>query len=164
MNDLAVTFFNNLQLDYYVYLLKLSWPALSGLFVISSILVIRLVQSIKRIAEIRDAVKILKAVLRLMLTLPILIIYFHMFLMNYSDWMNQPAVITGVVESIDKESYSANEQSALTIRSGEERIVLFVDLSTGDSLKMGNEVEAAYLPDRKELFRCTVTQQAESVI
>jgi hypothetical protein len=155
------------HLDYYRYLFKISWPALGGLFVIYSLLGIRFIQAVKKNVSgkrtiLQDKLLIL---LRLFFTLIVLSIYTTMFVQSYGDWFYRPSVSRGVVQSIVKKQSATQEDYLLTLRSGEESITVSIGKGLHNHLLKDDLIEIAYLPRKKEVFRCTIlTRQAENVI
>lgn len=157
----------SMQIDYFEYLITISWPALCGLFLIYLFLGLRLIQAIKRTnAEKPTLGKRASILFRLILTISVLAIYTQMFVQSYGDWLEQPSINRGIVESIQLQpSMVQQEDYLLTLRSGEETITVRVDQNLYANLKENDLIEIQILPRKKEVFRCTVlTRQAENVI
>ncbi len=160
---LTFSFFEHI--DYYEYLLKISWPALSGLFVICAFLCIRVYRSVRRNLTKNGFHNPILVISRLILTLVIVLIYFNMFFAGYGDWFSKPVVSRGIVQSIQEERGTAKQPYKLTLQNGEELITLYVDKNVEERLKKEDMIEVAYLPGKKEVFRCIVlTRQAENDI
>jgi hypothetical protein len=151
------------HLDYYKYLFKISWPALVGLFIIYSLLGIRLIQAVKK--NVSGKQLKMPVLIRFFFTLVVLSIYTTMFVRSYGDWFYQPSVSRGVVQSVAKNQTAILEDYLLTLKSGEESITVSIDKSLYKNLITDDLIEIAYLPSKKEVFRCTIlTRQAENVI
>lgn len=165
MNFLTVTFPVFEHIEYYEYLIKISWPALCGLLVIYLFLGLRLLQAIKRLAEKADLRKQLAVMIRLIFTFIVLSIYTEMFSQGYGDWLDQPSVNRGVVESLGKTQGGSQEDYFLTLKDGEESITVRIDRGVYGQLNKDDLVEIDYLPRKKEVFKCTIlSQQAKNVI
>ena len=103
--------------------------------------------------------------IRFFFTLVVLSIYTTMFVRSYGDWFYQPSVSRGVVQSVAKNQTAILEDYLLTLKSGEESITVSIDKSLYKNLITDDLIEIAYLPSKKEVFRCTIlTRQAENVI
>jgi succinate dehydrogenase/fumarate reductase flavoprotein subunit len=88
-----------------------------------------------------------------------------MFFAGYGDWFSKPVVSRGIVQSIQEERGTAKQPYKLTLQNGEELITLYVDKNVEERLKKEDMIEVAYLPGKKEVFRCIVlTRQAENDI
>ena len=145
--------FNN---GYYNYLLQISWPALGGLFLIYIFFLARLYQ-VFRLYFKRDRKRIRLAG-RIILTAIILLIYTNMFIISYGDWLKPPAQARGTVTSLElkQDPKSDDQHYLLTLKSGEEKLTVLVDSTIYNSLQQGDLVIIEYLPERKEVYSCTV--------
>jgi len=156
------------HVDYYLYLLKVSWPALSGLFIIFFFLVKRLFVLVTKKTQKKDFKTIAGITGRTILTLSVLMIYANMFIESHGDWLNKPMIFTGTVEFIQREQETkANRhpQWILGISNGEEQISVEIDEHLQEHLDKEDCIEVAYLPLKKEVYRCKVlTRQAEKRI
>ncbi len=151
--------------DYYKYLLKISWPALCGLFIIWTFLVIKSYVAMKTGLSKRNTTGIVKGIMRLAISLIVIIIYTDVFLRHYGDWMQKPGVLRGSVVSVIAKTPTQEDQYPLTIQTGEENVTVLVDKNTVEKLVANDKIEVAFLPIKKYAFRCTVlTQQAKSDI
>lgn len=159
MNSLPVTFPLLEHIDYYEYLIKVSWPALCGLLVIYLFLGLRFFQAIKRTTpEKHDLRKRLSVISRLVVTVIVLSVYTEMFVQGYGDWLDQPSMSRGVVESLDKNE-GVKEDFFLTLKDGEESIKVSITKLVHDQLSQDDLVEIEYLPRKKEVFRCIILTQ-----
>ncbi len=89
------------MIDYYEYLLIISWPALSGLFIIYAFLGFRAVQAVRRVVREKAGFYHWSAVsLRAVVTIAVCAIYTYMFTLGYGDWFHFPVQNKGIVESV----------------------------------------------------------------
>ncbi|HHV64779.1 MAG TPA: hypothetical protein GXX46_06895 [Peptococcaceae bacterium] len=148
----------NMYLDYYQYLLRISWPALCGLFLIYLFLGTRAFKLIKiNYADKKPTFsRRLLVSLRLALTIIVLAIYTQMFVLSYGDWMEKPALAKGQVDSLEVRTGGRRDDYYLNVRCGEEKLTVRIDSGTYLKLKSGDQVEIVYLPRRKEVFWCIV--------
>ncbi|WP_368294001.1 hypothetical protein [Dehalobacter sp. TBBPA1] len=104
--------------------------------------------------------KFLAAAKSLFLVL-IVFIYSLMFMDYNRDWLNDPAVSKGVIESLTAEA----EQYTLILRSGEEILTLSIDAAAFHKLHKNDLVEVTYLHQKKQVVQCSVlTRQADNFI
>jgi hypothetical protein len=139
---------------YYLYLLRISWPALSGLFVITIFLVRRSYRSWQRARRERTISSTIKLTLRIFLTAVVFAIYTNMFINFYGDWLQRPLTSKGIVESIQKDPNSPNY--VLTLRNGEEKVAILVDRTIKQNIQEKDLVEIAYLSQKNQAYRCTL--------
>ncbi|UWG98351.1 hypothetical protein LPY66_05980 [Dehalobacter sp. DCM] len=102
-------------------------------------------------------------VLKILFLVMIIIVYAHMFVLNYSDWFHKPSVARGVIESIktdnDFKGYT------LVVITGEERLTVKVDPATAAQLQKHDLIEVTYLSQKRDAVKCTVlTRQAQNSI
>lgn len=148
-------------IDYYSYLFKVSWPALSGLFLISLFLAGRVYLTVNTEAR-WDVFRIIKFVLRSILTVMVLVIYVIMFFKNYGDWLYQPVTCQGIVESLQPKTSGSKTEYLLTLQTGEESLTVIVDKQIEKNIKPQDLIEVSYLPQKKEAFHCKIlTRQAK---
>lgn len=150
-----------MHIDYYLYLFKISWPALSGLFLVCIFIGIKCLSILRKaLAEKNYFSKFLAAAKSLFLVL-IVFIYSLMFMDYNQDWLNDPAVSKGVIESLTAEA----EQYTLILRSGEEILTLSIDAAAFHKLHKNDLVEVTYLHQKKQVVQCSVlTRQADNFI
>lgn len=148
-------------IDYYRYLFKVSWPALSGLFLICLFLAGRFYLTVRTEAH-RDVFRITKLAFRSILTGMVLVIYFAMFFKNYGDWLYKPLTCQGIVQSVQSRTSGTKTEYLLTLQSGEENLTVIVDKQIEKNIKPHDLIEVSYLPQKKEAFHCKVlTRQAK---
>jgi len=149
------------HIDYYLYLFKISWPALSGLFLVCIFLGAKCLSIFREaLAEKNHFSKFLAATRSLFLVL-IVFIYSLMFMDYNQDWLNNAAVSKGVIESLSAEA----EQYTLSLRSGEEILTLSIDAAAFHKLHKKDLVEVTYLRQKKQVVKCSVlTRQADGFI
>lgn len=153
--------------DYYEYLIKISWPALCGLFIIYLFLGVRLFKSIDSTNGNNKPILIkrLRYLSRTILTVAVLAIYSWMFGQAYGDWFERPAITRGIVSSVEIAEDSEPDECILTIKTGEEVVAVRIYKNVSNSIIKNDLIEIAYLPNKKEVFRCTVlTRQADNDI
>lgn len=141
-----------LTLEYYQYLLYLSWPALCGLFSIYFFLGVRFFQASKK--KKGNIPGFIRLTARLLITILALTVYTKIFLANYQDWTRRPSTYVGVVESL--QAGPGRNEYCLTIISGEEEIPVLVDKNIFAFLRKNDRIEISFLPIKKEGFKCTL--------
>lgn len=155
-------FFDNI--DYYLYLIKISWPAVIGLFIVFVYLGLRLYLTYAERSYKRSGL----LVIRFIIIIAVLGIYQDMFNRTYGDWFNSPETARGIVCYLDigtKHSESNYPDYIVTIISGEEKFSYKIDYGTYSQLQINDLVELEYLPQKKDVFRCTIlTRQAQNYI
>lgn len=148
--------------EYYLYLLKISWPALSALIVVYFFLGIRVINKI-RSNNLRSSPKNFALVA---LSLAALVIYTHMFGQNFGDWFQKPSLRQGTVVDLQEkgEPWTANKYYLLLESEGRV-LTLNIDQATFKKLRKHDLLQVNFLPLKKEVFRCQVlTRQAEDHI
>lgn len=151
--------------DYYLFLLKLSWPALIGLFVIFIFLSIRFLQTIRDL-QIHSGGKRRSWLLgfRLVISIIVLLIYQDMFLKNYPDWAEQPGISQGMVYALNHPGDSISEY-IVEIKEGGHSLFFIVDENTYKMLNLNDYVKIEYLPFKKDVIKFTIlTRQAANDI
>lgn len=164
MNE-SIKIFNLEVLQYYLYLLKITWPALSGLFLICIFLGMRVVSSLKKSLSDPLNVRVKKNIffqgLKILFTVAIVMIYFNMFTLSFGDWLQKPVTKQGEIKSIITESAFGQEEYRLILLSEEKIITLKIDKSISKRLYEHEIVEIIYLPINKEVVSCKIlTRQA----
>ncbi|MGI6450310.1 MAG: hypothetical protein ACOX3R_08470 [Desulfitobacteriia bacterium] len=151
-----IVMMDNIYLDYYEYLLKISWPALSGLFLIYLFLGIRLLRAIKAHVTTPEHLfgQQIVLFLRSVLIIVVLAIYTHFFVLNYGDWLEKPALSRGQIESLELRPGYWRDDYFLTLICGEEKLNVRIDHHTFLALKAEDQIEIAYLPRKKAVFWC----------
>lgn len=153
------------MIDYYEYLLKISWPALTGLFVIYAFLGLRAFRAVQKAARKRTIpLDWLTVSARVVITVIVCTIYTFMFTVSYGDWFKPPAVSRGVVESVAARQGASGMDYFMTAVCGEELITVQVDSVLYETLRKEDLIEFAYLPLKKEVFRCTILTQQDAKI
>jgi hypothetical protein len=142
--------------DYYLYLLKISWPALSGLFAVYLFLGLRLLMAAKKQQNFHSCKNRILFGLRVTVTIAVLMIYTRMFAGNYGDWFSQPSFCRGIVAGLLEEMETGQDKYFVTVEDGEELLKLKIDHYTFSRLYEDDFVQLAYLPVKKEVFYCSV--------
>ena len=147
--------------DYYLYLVKASWPALIGLFVIFVFLGFRLLQTVKDAkAQGSSNRRPWLLSIRVVISVLVLILYQDMFFKNYPDWVEKPGRSQGVVNIL---SYSQDNpgEYIVGIKDGERNLSFIVDKDTFDKLNVDDYIRIEFLPVKKNVISCTIlTRQA----
>jgi len=146
------------NIDYYNYLFAISWPALGGLFLIYLFFLVRFYQVFRLYLKKNVKSKRIKLLGRFFLTVIILLIYTNMFIISYGDWLKPPLQAKGTVTALELKQgpEPVDQRYLLTLNSGEEKLTVSVDSTIYNSLLQGDQVIIKYLPERKEVYSCTV--------
>jgi hypothetical protein len=146
------------NLDYYNYLLQISWPALGGLFLLYLFFLVRLYQVFRLYYKRKAHNKKIRLAGRIILTLIILLIYTNKFIISYGDWLNPPSQAKGTVASLElmPDPKAADQRYLLTLNSGEEMLTVSIDSKLYNLLQQDDLIIIKYLPARKEVYSCTV--------
>ncbi len=149
------------SLDYYIFLLKISWPAVSGLFAVYFFLGIRLYLAFRKYNTGKSSSQRFTVGSRLTLTLVVLIIYTQMFAGSFADWFHYPSEYRGIVVDLPVNGQSSSSEYFVTLQNGKDILTVDIDNKTFKRLHKDDYVQISYLPIKKEVFRCIVlTQQA----
>jgi len=147
--------------DYYIYLLKISWPALLGLTAVFLFLgarcylaVVGYISSPKTGSSPKTSAGILALLFRVALTFIVFFIYSLMFIQSYADWGYRPSQFKGIITELKNEPEGG--RYTLTLKNEQETLTVSIDGTAYNKLYQDDLVEVAYLPVKKEVFRCTV--------
>lgn len=145
--------------DYYLYLIKISWPALIGLFIIFIFLSLRFfcyLQHYRAGKLEKNQYRHWLLGLRFIISITVLVIYQDMFVKNYPDWLSLPSVSYGVVYSLEVTNELADQYYIISINNGEESLSFKVDQNIFNEFKVNDAVKIEYLTVKKDVFRCTL--------
>lgn len=143
--------------DYYLYLAKISWPALIGLFVIYMFIGLRFFYNLRnyRVGNLeRNRYWFLS--LRIVISIMVIGIYQDMFNKSYPDWLEQPGITYGVVYSLDTYHNSRSYDYIISIRDGDNSHTFKVDKILFKELQLDDQIRIEYLPIKKDVVRCTI--------
>lgn len=148
--------------EYYLYLIKISWPAVIGLFLVFVCLGLRLYLIWTERSNKQSGLM----VIRFIVIIVALLIYQDMFTRTHGDWFNSPGISRGIISSLDIQTKQGEYSDYIVIiNSGEEKLSYKIDHRTYNQLHLGDLVEFEYLPQKKDVFRCTIlTRQAQNYI
>lgn|GEM_PF-1543348 len=136
---------------YYLYLLKMSWPAVSGLLAVYIFLVLRLIFAWRAFRQGKTLRGSFFFSWRLVLTVAVLAIYTHLFAINYGDWFCRPSFGQGLVKDLKQEIQEGLDQYFLILQNGEELLELGIDQNTYKQLQPDDFVQLSYLPLKKDV-------------
>ena len=143
--------------DYYIYLVKISWPALIGLFVIYLFIGLRFIHHIRNYRADNSARKKHWLLgIRLIVSLMVLAIYQDMLVKNYPDWLEQPNITNGVVYSLDVIHHPWGYDYIIGVKDGVNSQSFSVNKVIYDRLELDDYIKIEYLPVKKDVFRCTI--------
>ncbi|KUO65635.1 MAG: hypothetical protein APF84_15055 [Gracilibacter sp. BRH_c7a] len=143
--------------DYYFYLVKISWPAIIGLFIIYMFIFLRFLHNFRYYREGKsDKNRFGLLGLRLVISIMVIAIYQDMFAKSYPDWLEQPGISYGVVYSLETYHNSRSYDYIISIRDGDNKLSFKVDKIIFDELQLEDEIQIEYLPIKKDVFRCTI--------
>ncbi|NLM20160.1 MAG: hypothetical protein GX207_00215 [Peptococcaceae bacterium] len=137
---------------YYLYLFKISWPALSLFLAVYIFLILRLILAARNYYRRKTNRRPFSLALRLVLTIGVLIIYTQLFTMHYGDWFCRPSFGQGLVTNLQQETGDGSAQYYVIIQNGEELLRLSIDHNTYQKLQPNDFVQLSYLPLKKEVF------------
>lgn len=143
--------------DYYLYLVKISWPALIGLFVICMFFILRFLHNLHHYkvgSSEKNRYWLLS--LRIVISLMVLAIYQDMFTKSYPDWFEEPGISYGVVYSLDTYHNSRSYDYIISVRDGNNNIAFKVNQMIFEELQLEDQIRIEYLPIKKDVVRCTI--------
>lgn len=143
--------------DYYFYLLKISWPALIGLFVIYMFIGLRFLHNLRddRVGNSGNR-RYWFLSLRIAISIMVIGIYHDMFTKSYPDWLEQPGISYGVVYSLDTYHNSKSYDYIISIRDGDNNRTFKVNRMIFEELQVEDQIRIEYLPIKKDVVRCTI--------
>ncbi len=143
--------------DYYLYLVKISWPALIGLFVIYMFIGLRFLYNLRayRLGNSQNN-RYWYLSLRIVISIIVIGIYHNMFIKSYPDWLEQPSISYGVVYSLDTYHNSRSYDYIISIRNGDNSQTFKVNQMIYEELQLNDQIRIEYLPVKKDVVRCTI--------
>lgn len=144
--------------EYYYYLVRTTWPYLFVLFFMLILVGYKLVKiSIKTLRSGRGVRALPLWLARVLFWLGILGIYFLMLIPGNRDWFARPALFEGRISGIDQK---ADERLVIKLEQGSGQaageITLYADSGFAAQVQLGDEVQATYLPHKREIVKCVI--------
>ena len=141
------------MLEYYSYLWSTTWPYLSVLYLIWTVVLSRLVwKFVSTWRYAHDAWGFLMLAGKALIWIGVLGIYTELLFFSQPDWLSQPGNILGSVEG--KVYDSGTRSYVIDVRTGAVLNQFYVDDNVYELLNIEDQVRLMYLPVRREVVRC----------
>lgn len=145
------------MLEYYSYLWSTTWPNLIVLLLIWVIVLFGLGWKFLdtwRFAH--DAWGFLLLAVKTFIWAGVLVVYTKLLLFSQPDWFDRPGQIQGSVQG--KAYDSGLSLYILDLRIGSEHEYFYIDQNVYEKVNVDDQVKLMYLPTRREVIRCEITQ------
>lgn len=142
---------------YYAYLWKATWIEALAILVLGLFILGRMIWKYytKSRQEIKRNDKFLLGI-KTVGWFVIFVIYSVMFYQSEPDWFDRPAEIQGEILAKDVVPSPTSTSYKIEVQGTGEREVLYLDHYSYKELKIGQFVNATYLPHRQEVITCKI--------
>lgn len=141
------------MLEYYSYLWSTTWPNLTVLFLIWTLVLSRMVwKFVGTWRYAHDAWGFILLAGKALIWLGVLVVYTKLLFFSQPDWLSQPGFIQG---SVQGKAYDPGSRSyVIDVRSGSVQAQFYIDFNVYEQLNIEDHVNLMYLPVRREVVRC----------